>query len=166
MLTTVLVIASFSDLCFSRIPNWLTFSGAGIALSMHASMAGVQGLIFSLAGLGAGLGLFLILYLSGGIGAGDVKLMGTVGAMVGPYGALVSGLLAVVVGGAYALAAMCHHWGVLVTGQKVAHAVQGTLLVGGDSWAQELKLPVHLRYGLAISAGTLLFLTGFHPFRG
>ena len=166
MVSALLAIASFSDLRSSRIPNWLTFSGAGLALLVHAWMSGVQGLLFSFAGLGAGLGLFLIPYLSGGVGAGDVKLMATVGAMVGPYGALLSGLLAMVVGGAYALAAMCHHWGAYRTGQKLLHATQGALLIGGNSWAQELKLPFHLRYGLAISAGTLLFLTGFHPFGG
>ena len=166
MVTALLVIASLSDLHFSKIPNWLTFSGAAIALSLHAWMSGIQGLLFSLAGLGAGLGLFLILYVSGGIGAGDVKLMGSIGAMVGPYGALLCGLLAVMVGGAYALAVMCHHWGVYNTGQKLLHAMQGALLVGGNSWSQELKLPFHLRYGLAISGGTLLFLIGFHPFGG
>src|SRR5687767_4887677 len=111
ILVTVLGLASFCDIRSSRIPNWLTFSGTVIALSTHAWMSGVQGLLFSLAGLGAGLGLFLILYFSGGVGAGDVKLMGTVGAIVGPYGAFLSSLLAVIVGGAYALAVMCHHWG-------------------------------------------------------
>jgi prepilin peptidase CpaA len=166
ILIAVLGVASFCDVRSSRIPNWVTFSGAAIGLSAQAWMFGVQGLMFSVAGLGAGLGLFLILYLSGGVGAGDVKLMGSVGAMVGPYGALLSGLLAMAVGGAYALGAMCHHWGVYRTGQKLLCATQGALLVGGNSWAQELKLPFPLRYGLAISGGTLLFLTGFHPFGG
>ena len=47
----------------------------GIGLISHACLAGFQGTLFSFAGLGAGLGLFLVLYVSGGIGAGDVKLM-------------------------------------------------------------------------------------------
>jgi prepilin peptidase CpaA len=166
MVAALLAIASFSDLHFSKIPNWLTFSGAAIALSFHAWTSGVQGLLFSLAGLGAGLGLFLILYVSDGVGAGDVKLMASIGAMVGPYGALLCGLLAVMVGGGYALVAMCYHWGLYGTVQNLLRAAQGLLLIGKHSWSQELKLPFHLRYGLAISGGTLLFLTGFHPFGG
>jgi prepilin signal peptidase PulO-like enzyme (type II secretory pathway) len=56
----------------------------GFALFLHAWFDGVPGALFSLGGLVTGLGLFLFFYLSGGIGAGDVKLMAAVGAMVGP----------------------------------------------------------------------------------
>src|SRR2546425_3121875 len=106
-LAAVLVTAMCTDLRSSRIPNWLTFPAMGFALLAHAWLGGLQEALFSLAGLGAGLGLFLILYATGSLGAGDVKLMAAVGALVGPYGALVSGLLALLVGGLYALGAMC-----------------------------------------------------------
>jgi len=131
----------------------------------HAYVAGSQGILFSLEGLGTGLGLFLLLYVSGGVGAGDVKLMGAVGALVGPYGALVSGLLAMLVGGFYALGAMCYQWGLTATGRKLICATIGALLPGREI-IQELRLPFRLRYGLAIVGGTLLFLGGFHPFGG
>ena len=106
-LAVVLVTAMCTDLRSSRIPNWLTFPAMGVALLAHAWPDGFPGVLFSLAGLGAGLGLFLILYVTGSIGAGDVKLMAAVGAIMGPYGALLSGLLAIMVGGLYALGAMC-----------------------------------------------------------
>jgi len=163
-LIVVLVIAIYTDLRSSRIPNLLTFTTMGVGPIAHAWMAGSQGILFSLEGLGVGLGLFLLLYASGGIGAGDVKLMGAVGAMVGPYGALISGLLAILVGGVYAIAAMCYQWGVVATGRKLAYATQGALIAGEKGWSQELKLPFRLRYGLAIVGGTLLFQLGFHPF--
>ena len=121
LLTVVLVTAISADLRSSRIPNWLTFPAMGVALLAHAWLGGLQGMIFSLAGLGAGLGLFLILYFAGGIGAGDVKLMAAVGAIVGPYGALLSGLLAIMVGGLYALGAMCYQWGFDTTGRKLVY---------------------------------------------
>ena len=166
ILTVVLLTAAYTDLRSSRIPNLLTFTAIAIGLIAHAWLAGFQGIVFSLEGLGVGLGIFALLYASGGIGAGDVKLMGAVGAMVGPHDVLITGLLAILIGGIYAVGAMCYHWGVYRTGQKLLCATQGALLVGGNSWAQELKLPFPLRYGLAISGGTLLFLTGFHPFGG
>lgn len=166
LLTVVLVTAICTDLRSSRIPNWLTFTAMGFALLVHAWLAGVPGILFSLAGLGAGLGLFLLIHLSGGIGAGDAKLMAAVGALVGPYGAFLSGLLAIMVGGVYAFSAMCYQWGFVPTGRRLACAVQGALLTRGRIWAQELTLPFRLRYGLAIAVGTLLFQLGLHPFGG
>jgi prepilin peptidase CpaA len=166
LLTVVLVTAMCTDLRSSRIPNWLTFPAMGFALVGHAWLGGFLGALFSLAGLGAGLGLFLILYVSGSIGAGDVKLMAAVGALVGPYGALVCGLLAMLVGGLYALGAMCYQWGFATTGRKLVYATQGALLMGGKAWTLELALPFRLRYGLAVAGGTLLFELGLHPFGG
>jgi len=166
LLTVVLVTAMCIDLRSSRIPNWLTFPTMGFALVAHVWLGGLQGAIFSLAGLGTGLGLFLILYVSGSIGAGDVKLMAAVGAIMGPYGALLSGLLAILVGGLYALGAMCYQWGFSTTGRKLVYATQGALLTGGKTWTQELALPFRLRYGLAVAGGTLLFQLGLHPFGG
>jgi len=163
-LAAVLVTAMCTDLRSSRIPNWLTFPAMGCALLAHAWLGGLQGALFSLAGLGTGLGLFLILYVTGSIGAGDVKLMAAVGAIMEPYGALLSGLLAIMVGGVYALGAMCYQWGFATTGRKLVYATQGALLMGGKAWAQELKLPFRLRYGLAVAGGTLLFQLGLHPF--
>jgi len=164
LLTVLLVTAMCTDLRSSRIPNWLTFPAVGAALISHAWLGGLQGALFSLAGLGAGLGLFLILYVTGSIGAGDVKLMAAVGAIMGPYGALSSGLLAMMVGGVYALGAMCYQWGFATTGRKLANATIGVLLMGGKAWTQELALPFRLRYGLAVAGGTLLFVLGLHPF--
>ncbi len=165
-LAVVLAIAIGTDLRSSRIPNWLTFSAMGFALAGHAWLGGIPAVMFGLAGLAAGFGLFVIPYASGGIGAGDVKLMAAIGAIIGPYGALLSGLLAILVGGAYAVGAMCYQWGLSATGRKLVSAAQGALLAGGLGWTQEFRLPFRLRYGLAIAGGTLLFQLGLHPFGG
>ena len=166
LLTVVLVTAMCTDLRWSRIPNWLTFPAMGFALLAHAWVGGLQGALFSLAGLGAGLGLFLVLYVTGSSGAGDVKMMAAVGALIGPYGALLSGLLAILVGGLYALGAMCYQWGFATTGRKLVYATQGALQMRGKAWSQELALPFRLRYGLAVAGGTLLYQLGLHPFGG
>ena len=165
LLTVVLATAICTDLRSSRIPNWLTFPAMGVALLAHAWLAGFPGALLSLAGLGTGLGLFLLIHLSGSIGGGDVKLMAAVGAIVGPYGALLSAVLAIVVGGVYALGAMCYQWGLAATGRNLASAAYGAFVTGGKEWGQELQLPFRLRYGLAVAGGTLLFVLGLHPFR-
>lgn len=166
VLAVVLLTAIGTDLRFSRIPNWLTFPAMGCALVGHAWLGGMPEVLFGLAGLAAGLGLFVIPYASGGIGAGDVKLMAAIGAIVGPYDVFLSGLLAIMVGGAYAIGAMCYQWGLAATGRKLVCAAQGALLLGGLGWTQEFKLPFRLRYGLAIAGGTLLYQLGLHPFGG
>lgn len=165
-LAVVLVTAIGTDLRSSRIPNWLTFSAMAFALVGHVWLGGMPAMMFSLAGLAAGLGLFVIPYALGGIGAGDVKLMAAIGAIVGPYDAFLSGLLAIMIGGAYAVGAMCYQWGFSTTGRKLFSAAQGAVLAGGFGWLNEFKLPFRLRYGLAIAGGTLLFQLGLHPFGG
>jgi len=166
LLAVVLISVAYTDVRSSRIPNILTFTAMGMGSITHACLTGSQGLLFSLEGLGVGLGIFLLLYASGGVGAGDVKLMGAVGSIVGPYGALISGLMAFLIGGVYALGAMCYQWGIAATGRKLVSATQGAILSGGHSFSHELRLPFHLRYGLAIVGGTLLFTFGLHPFGG
>ena len=165
-LMIVLLIAVVMDLRSSRIPNWLTFPAMGFALAGHAWLNGIDGFLFSLAGLGTGLGLFFFIYLAGGIGAGDVKLMASIGAFIGVYGVLSCAWIAMIIGGIYAAGAMGYQWGVAVAGQRLVHAAYGAIMVGGSAWSRELALPFKLRYGLAIAAGTLLFQLGIHPFGG
>jgi len=66
-----------------RIPNWLTVSGALGGLSVNAILQGRHGAIMSLEGAGLALGLLLPLVLLRGLGAGDWKLMGAMGAVMG-----------------------------------------------------------------------------------
>lgn len=165
-LITVLVTAVVFDLRSSRIPNWLTFPAMSVALAGHAWMGGMDGALFSLAGLGTGLGGFLLIYLAGGVGAGDVKLMAAIGAFTGLYGVLSCAWFAFVIGGIYAIAAMCYQWGVAATGHRLVYAAYGAVLMGGTAWTKELQLPFKLRYGLAIASGTLLFVIGLRPFEG
>jgi prepilin peptidase CpaA len=164
LLAVVLGTAVVTDLRWSRIPNWLTVPVMAIAVGTHTGMNGIGGLLFSLTGLGAGLCLFLLFYLTGSLGAGDVKLMAAVGALVGPYGAVSSELLAMIIGGAYALTAMCYQWGLFTTGRKLAAVAHGAVLIGSHLSVRDLALPFRLRYALAIVGGTLLFLAGVHPF--
>lgn len=165
-LVVLLVTAVGTDIRFSRIPNWLTFPSMGVALAMHTWLNGIHGALFSLAGLGAGFGILLLFYIAGGIGAGDVKLMAAIGAMVGPHGVLSVALLSALAGGLYALGAMGYQWGLAATGQRLVYAACGVVLAGGTGWMKEFQLPFKLRYGLAIAAGTLLFLSGLRPFGG
>ncbi|UVT20572.1 MAG: prepilin peptidase [Nitrospira sp.] len=166
LLVTVLGTAIVTDLRSSRIPNWLTFPAMGLGILIQAWIGGLTGALSSLAGLGLGTGLFFLLYLSKALGAGDVKLMAAIGAMLGPSAVLSVVALSMMVGGVYALGAMGYQWGLTATSRKLACATYGTVMTGGATGVRELQLPFKLRYGLAIAVGTLLFLGGVRPFGG
>ena len=108
-LIIVLLIAVVNDVKFSKIPNWLTFPSMIIWISFHTGFRGLEGLLFSLSGVGVGIAVFIIPYLFGGTGAGDVKLMGAVGALLGPKGVFIAFLATSIVGGIYALILLALH---------------------------------------------------------
>ena len=80
----LMTIAVVIDVKTRRIPNWLTVSAFVAGIAYHVVTNGWQGLGFAMAGFGVGFGILLVLWLIGGGGGGDVKLMGAVGAWVGP----------------------------------------------------------------------------------
>jgi prepilin peptidase CpaA len=83
----VLSIALFAcgfDLRTRRIPNWLTLGSALSGLVFHTVTGGVSGGMHSLEGCAAGMLLLLVPYALGGLGAGDVKLLGALGAWLWP----------------------------------------------------------------------------------
>ena len=97
--------ACITDLHSRRIPNWLTFGAAATALAFHFADAGQAGAQQAAAGWATGLFMFMPLFLLGGMGAGDVKLLAALGAWLGPsaafwmaiYASMTGGVLAVIV---------------------------------------------------------------------
>ena len=106
-LTAFVCVAAWSDVRTRRIPNSITVSGAAGGLVLHIFYGGVSGAIQSLAGAALGLAIFIALYAAGGMGAGDVKLFGAIGAFTGPQALIpvfvFTGLLGGIAGVALAL---------------------------------------------------------------
>ena len=94
--------ASAIDWTTRRIPNALTFGAAAAGLVFALATGGLDALLWSAAGFGLGLVLFLPLFALRAMGGGDVKLLAAFGAWLGPalvcwvavYGAIAGGLLA------------------------------------------------------------------------
>lgn len=148
-LGAVLAAASITDARSYRIPNVLTYPAMLAFLAFHGVMGSLAGLWFSLAGLLVGGACLLPLFLTGHMGAGDVKLLAVVGAALGVTPLLTVLLAASLAGGVQAL------W---VTYRWLLPAGADT----GDAPARP-----KLCYGVAISAGTVLaivwHLSG-HPY--
>ena len=71
------------DLRTRRIPNWLTIPALFLGVAAHGITAGQAGVVESLKGAGLALLILLPIVLLRGLGAGDWKLMGALGALLG-----------------------------------------------------------------------------------
>ncbi len=96
-------VACITDLRSRRIPNVLTFGGAAAALIFHGLMPQGHGLASAGLGWVVGVAIFFIPFALGGLGAGDVKLLGALGAWLGPVDALWVALYTGVAGGVLAV---------------------------------------------------------------
>lgn len=103
LLIVILLICCYTDLKSRRIYNKLVFPGVVIAVLSHFVLQGWSGLAHSLLGLGVGLGILLIPYFLGGIGAGDVKLLGLVGAIKGTIFVVQASIYMALIGAVIAL---------------------------------------------------------------
>jgi prepilin peptidase CpaA len=105
LLATLVTAAACFDLRWRRIPNWLTLGGMAAGVALNTAAQGLGGLTLSIEGVALGFGAYFMLYRLHGIGAGDVKLMGAVGALLGPPGWFQVFLATALAGGLMAAAA-------------------------------------------------------------
>ena len=77
------VAAIVEDVARRRISNWIPISAFGAGILLQSSLHGWRGTGSALLGTIAGFSIFLIFYLLGGMGGGDVKLMAGFGALLG-----------------------------------------------------------------------------------
>jgi prepilin peptidase CpaA len=103
VLLVVLIIAAIYDARYRRIPNWISLGGIVLGFVINFFIGPPDGgLVFALKGFAAGFGLYMFLYVLRAMGAGDVKLMGAVGALVGPERWFGIFLVTAIVGGVLA----------------------------------------------------------------
>ena len=156
ILSFSLIGAAITDVRSSKIPNAITFPLACIGLAIHSISDGLEGFLFSLEGLGLGFSLLLVFYILGGMGAGDVKLLGAVGAVIGPYDVFIAFLITACLGGLYAIGLMVLTWGLPSTAERVK-VILTTWLVARVFTGPPAPEKGHpkLRYGLVIGLGAL-----------
>lgn len=97
------LIAAASDVYRYKVPNALTFPVLLAGLAYHGVTAGWPGLSMSLVGVLYGFGTLVVLYVLGGMGAGDVKLMAALGAWLGGPATLQVVLASSILAGVYAV---------------------------------------------------------------
>ncbi len=147
-------IALCIDLKCRRIPNWLTVSSAVLGLTYHLVSSGTSGLLLSLGGFGTGFGILLILWLIGGGGGGDVKLMGAIGTWLGAFPTLL-----VFIGSAV-FAVICTI-GLLIWAQVAPKRVPAAAGQQSSGHTSVMKQTIPYALPVTLSIWTLLFVQLF-----
>jgi prepilin peptidase CpaA len=139
------VAASAEDLLRRRISNWIPAAALAAGLGYHTWEAGWRGAITALSGAACGFAVFLIFYLLGGMGGGDVKLMAGFGAVLGVGRLLEAALWTAAVGG-------------LVAAAVVAWSAARRRSSRGDGTTRPPPRAGSIPYAPAITAGAWLAL--------
>ena len=113
VLAVVLVASAATDIRTGKIYNVVTYPAIAVGLVGHTLAGGLWatdelqlGLVGSAGGLAAGFLPLLAAWLAGGIGGGDAKLMGAVGALAGWRFAVATMFYGFIIAAVMALAVM------------------------------------------------------------
>lgn len=142
------------DIKVRRIPNVLTATMAGVGIGLAASGASGISLGASVAGFLVGLALMLPGHVLGATGAGDVKFMAAIGAIVGPSMVVSAFLFTAVAGGVIAVA-------VALRRRRLGATLAGTgrLIAAPTDAKKEIQAATgssRFAYGPAIAIGSVL----------
>lgn len=153
--------AAYKDFRVQKIPNVLTFPAMLIALCYYAGVYGWEGFFFSIKGIGAGIALLILPWLLGGMGAGDAKLLGAVGAFLGARATVVTFLYIGIIGCVYAvfLVAFNRHLFKGYFKQLVItfHLLWVTREFIPDPESEQRRRP-RVYYGIPIALGTICYV--------
>ncbi|MFZ0785792.1 MAG: A24 family peptidase [Candidatus Acidiferrales bacterium] len=164
----VAIYAGFIDWRTRRIPNWLTVSGFFLGIVLNSILQGWRGAVVSLEGAGLALGLLLPLVLLRGFGAGDWKLLGALGALMGWRAMLVVLVISCLLSGAAALIQIVLTRRVMATLKNILLLLQGFVVSGLRPNPQvSLDNPTlaKLPFGTAVAAATALCFVATHWLR-
>jgi prepilin peptidase CpaA len=157
LLVPMAVFIMYYDVRYRRIPNLFVACLLIGGLTINISFGGFSGALSSLEGLGlAFLPMFLI-HLFGAMGAGDVKLFGAVGAVVGVSLVPLTFVIVVMLGAVLAIYTMLRSGTVFSTLHGVLRIFVGIM----PGWEMpRFAIPTDRKhtipYGVAIMLGSLI----------
>lgn len=152
------LVAGVMDWRSRRIPNWLTVPGLFVGIIANTALSGWSGAKSSL--LGAGLGLLLLLpfVLIRSLGAGDWKLVGALGAFLGPGNLLNVLLVTVLAAGLMALALIIWKGRMKQTIQNILHILGAffSFHMPGPEVSLDSQESLKIPFGVAVAAAVVL----------
>ena len=160
VLALVAMIACVTDIRSRRIPNWLTAIGILAGFSLNIFLYGLPGLKNASLGVGIALLVYFPLFCVKGMGAGDVKLMAAIGALVGPGNWLRIFIFTALIGGAIALALILYRGFLNRTLHNVGHILMSPFR-GRLPYQDNPELDVTSGAGLSLPHGAVIALGTF-----
>ena len=178
ILIILLITAASFDVKKNKIPNFITFPLIIVGLILNIIMNGFGGLTFSLTGFAFGLAIFFIPFALGLMGAGDVKLMAAIGALMGFKFTVLSTLYTAAAGLIVVFGYLIYKNKIFSYFRKYFVAIIRTILINikfkdNSTLGNKLKRyayysaapnetneKLYVPYGLAIALGTLFVLWG------
>jgi prepilin peptidase CpaA len=157
VLAPLTVIVIYYDVRYRRIPNVLVLTALLCGLAVNSFYGGLHGTAASMLGFAIAFIPMLLIHIFGAMGAGDVKLFGAVGAILGASLVPMTFVLVALLGGALAIFATLRAGTVLSTLHGVARIFVG-LLPGWEMPRFTMKADRRhtVPYGVAIMLGSLL----------
>jgi len=162
-LLAIAVAGGWADLRTRRIPNWLNLSGFILGVGLNTFFEQGEGFRFAIAGFGLALLIYLPLYVIRAMGAGDVKFMAAIGAIVGPQNWLALFLMTAVLGGVASLCLVIVRGRLHLTLENLS-TITTELLHGRMPYRKDPSLDVHdkdavgLPHGASIAISAMLWL--------
>ena len=156
------VIITYYDARYRRIPNPFVLATLVAGLAINAAANGFGGIVASLEGCALAFALMFVLHIFGAMGAGDVKLFASIGAVLGVQLVVPTFLVVVLTGGVLGVYTMVRAGAVAGTLLRVAQIFMGLL----PGWQMpRFAVPQERRhtipYGVAITFGSLISLMLF-----
>ncbi|MGB9840719.1 A24 family peptidase [Thermovenabulum sp.] len=161
ILITLLFLCFLTDITKNKIYNFVVFPAMVLGISINGFFDGFSGIIQSVEGMLLGMAFLIIPYVLRGIGAGDVKFLGAIGAIMGPGFTLNAFLFSAIAGGIISLA-------IMLSDKNLRYKLKAVFLTflsmlglipKGLNLLENLDSPVkkgRFPYGVAITFGTLL----------
>jgi prepilin peptidase CpaA len=163
LLLIVALAAAVYDVRFRRIPNWISVGGIALGVLANSLTHGIPGLLYALTGFVLGFGLYFLLYLVHAMGAGDVKLMGAIGALVGWQNWVAIFVIAAILGGIMAMILIMARNRVKKTFWNIGYLLN-EMRRGRAAYVSREELDVHspksvgLPHGAVIAVATIFYL--------
>lgn len=157
----LLVLSSLiTDVTKNKIYNFQTYPSMLIGLLLGFAYSGWHGVLTNFLGLLTGMGLLFLFFLAGGVEAGDVKLLGAVGALKGSQFVLWTMFYTALIGGIMAFAYVIWKGQLLNTLKNVFRILRHPIQ-SGKEYGDGMK--IYLPYGVAISLGAVwALITGIN----
>lgn len=157
VLLPLTVMITYHDVKYRRIPNALVLGVLVSGLVANTALFGWRGLASSVAGCAAALALMFLLRMFGGLGTGDIKLFGAIGALIGIQLVFPTFVIIVLVGGVLAIVSML----VKGTFRQTMPRVWKIFALQGPNGSQNQNqlasvAPQSVPYGVAITIGSVI----------